>query len=189
MDTNEVIEQILADLRSTDRLKRRHASFWNFVRKGPKEIAVFTEAMRRIECDVGESITSWSIPVPDPPDIVVTLGSEKIGIEITELVNPKALRAQLHVPERYGIELIQYGAEEAKSRLKDIISEKESKLVLVGDKYDRFILLVHTDEPTLSSDQFRDWKVNLSSSVFCRAYLLFSYEPAYGECPLVCIHG
>jgi hypothetical protein len=189
MNANEIVEQILADLKRTDNLKRRHASFWNFVRKGPKEMGVFTEAMYRIERDMCEPITSWSIPVQDPPDIVVNFGAKKIGVEIAELVNYKALHAQLHEPERYGAELVQYGEDIAKTKLNEIISEKEEKLLPVVNQYDAIFLLVHTDEPALSSDQFRNWRVNLSLSILRRIYLLFSYEPAYGECPLVCIYS
>lgn len=185
MLVEEVAAQILADLGATERLRRKHASFWNFARKGPKEMAVFTEAMGRIAQDLPGPITGWR-PVPeDPPDIELTTGAERIGVEITELVNTRALKAQLHAPHTYSEQLLRYGPDQAKTQLAAIVKEKESKIGSVASSYDSVALLIHTDEPLLASEMLADHRLSPASNVYRWVYLLFSYDPAKNECPLV----
>lgn len=185
MDIDSIAAQIIKDLQATDRLRRKHASFWNFHRKGPKEFGVFTEALRRIESDYGAKIESWAACNPDPPDITFQTANVRIGVEITELVNELALNAQLHDPAAYSMELLRYGVSEAKSQLKEIVIEKEKKVKSVAQNFNSLVLLLHTDEPMISSDHFLDYHLPVPSNIFERIYLLFSHDPAKSGCPIV----
>jgi hypothetical protein len=182
---DQVAAQIVSDLRATDRLRRRHASFWNFARKGPKEMGVFTEAMQRISEDLPAPISGWRPVDLDPPDVELTSGDERIGVEITELVNPRALRAQVHQNYTYSQELLSYGPEQAKAQIAEIVAEKEAKIRPVIAQYDSVALLIHTDEPMLTSKMLTGHRLQPGSEVYRWVYLLFSYEPEKGECPLV----
>ena len=185
MNVAEVAAQIVADLEATDRLRRKHASFWNFARKGPKEMGVFTEAMGRIEKDLAAPISAWNPVLQDPPDIELISGAERIGVEITELVNPRAVKAQLDQNLSYERELLRYGPDQAKTRIAEIVKEKEAKIRPVISTYDALALLIHTDEPMLDSEMLADHRLTPASAVYRWVYLLFSYEPSKNECPLV----
>jgi hypothetical protein len=185
MSVEEIAAQIVSDLGATDRLSRKHASFWNFAKKGPKEMGVFTEAMERIAEDLDGPITGWSPVHPDPPDIELTSGTDTIGVEITELVNPKALKAQLSGSVTYSEELLDYGPDQAKTQIAEIVKEKEEKIGRAIHRYDAAALLIHTDEPMLTSEMFQCYRLSPPSEVYRWVYLLFSYEPAKNECPLV----
>lgn len=185
MCADEIVAQILANLSSTDHLPRKHASFWNFVRKGPKEIGVFTEAMQRISDDLPSPITEWRLVMEDPPDIEFTSGLEKVGVEITELVNSKALKAQLNGSINYSLELLGYSIEDAKAQIAQIVKDKENNIRRNIHRYNAAALLIHTDEPMLTSEMFQDYRLSETSEVYKWVYLLFSYEPAKNECPLI----
>lgn len=185
MSVDEIAAQVVAALQATDRLKRKHASFWNSAKKSSKEMGVFTEAMYRISLDLPNAIDGWNPVDKDPPDIELTYGSEKLALEITELVNPKAISAQIGASPGYSMELVQYGLAEANARLQEIVSDKEAKILRVLPQYTAAALLIHTDEPMLSSDMFEGYFLESKSNVYDWIYLLFSYEPAKGECPLV----
>lgn len=184
MSVDEIVAQILADLSSTDRLPKKHASFWNFARKGPKEVGVFTEAMQRISDDLPTPITEWTPVREDPPDIEFINGTEKVGVEITELVNPKALKAQLTGSVTYSKELLDYSLGHAKAQIAQIVKDKEDKIRRHIHRYSAAALLIHSDEPMLTSDLFQDYRLSEPSEIYW-VYLLFSYEPAKGECPLM----
>ena len=185
MLVDEIAAQIIADLDATDRLRRKHASFRNFARKGPKEMGVFTEAMERIARDLPAQIAGWSPVVEDPPDIELTSGAQRIGVEITELVNPRALKAQLDNSPRYTEELLHYGPDQAKAQLAEIVKAKEEKIRVVRSRYTAFALLIHTDEPMLNSEMLSGHRLRPESEMYRWVYLLFSYEPTKNECPLV----
>lgn len=185
MSDDDIATQIVAALQATDRLKRKHAPFWNSAKKSSKEMGVFTEVMYRISLDLPNAIDGWNLAEKDPPDIELTCGPDKLALEITELVNPKAICAQISGSPSYSMELVQYGLAEAKARLQKIVSEKEAKILRALPQYTAAALLIHTDEPMLSSDMFEGYLLESKSTVYDWIYLLFSYEPAKGECPLV----
>lgn len=151
-------------------------------------MGIFTEAMNRIEQDIGEKISGW-YPVPsneDPPDIVFNCGESRVAVEITELVNPKAIAAQINNnPLDYSAQLSSYGVSEAVQDLSRILKEKEEKIVPVREKFNQAVLLIHTDEPMLSASKVLASTPILSSEIYSRVYLLFSHEPESNECPLI----
>jgi hypothetical protein len=186
---DEISLQIIESLRSNDRLRRKHASFWNFHKKSSKELALFSEIFRRFEADYCSNVIGWNLCENDPPDVFVNLADgRKIGIEITELVNEASIDAQISRPGEYSGELFRFGLDEACEEIRRIVRDKEEKLSPAVSDYDELALLIHTDEFLLRSDQFApdaSAQILEESRVFESVYLLFSYEPDKQECPLI----
>ncbi|WP_148059345.1 hypothetical protein [Sinobacterium caligoides] len=188
-DKEDAVATLIDNLNKNDSLRRKHASFWNFHNKAAKERGLFAEVYPYF-CDVfGEKIEAWGLCEQDPPDIVVSLSNGRLkGVEITELVNERAIDAQLHNPSRYIEELFRFRYREAVVKLHEILVEKERKLKAVQDSYDGLSLLIHTDELLIDSDRFSVEGARVfarGSSVFDGVYLLFSYEPEKERCPII----
>lgn len=188
-DIDNITRQLIEDLEANDALKRRHANFWNFHKKTSKELGLFSEVFERFEKDFEVKIDEWGLTDKDPPDVFANVSSGKvIGIEITELVNEHAIDAQIHFPDRYSTELLSFDFDASVKKLREIVAEKGRKLASVGDLYDELVLLIHTDEFMLKSDQFNTHEHGVTlemAPAVNRIYLLFSYEPDKQTCPLI----
>ncbi|MGE5159087.1 MAG: hypothetical protein ACM3OF_13200 [Gemmatimonas sp.] len=184
-----ISSQIIESLRRNDRLRRKHASFWNFHKKSSKERALFSEIFRRFEADYCSNVTGWNLCEKDPPDVFANLADgRKIGLEITELVNQAAIDAQISRPGEYSKELLRFGFDQARKEIRRIVREKEEKLSLVISDFDELALLIHTDEFLLKSNQFSpdiSTQILEECGVFGSVYILFSYEPDKQQCPLI----
>ena len=189
-ETEKIIKQILDDFIKKDSSKRKHASFFEFFGKtSVKETGVFEEFLNELELLYQTKIYSWGTNKNDPPDIEAKLKNGKvIGIEITELVNEKAIVAQINKPETYTNECMTYGITEAVEQLNKIVLKKEIKTKKAINSFDELILLIHTDETMFTSDNFKAKSNKLlcdKSNVFSHIYLMFSYEPAKQKCPIL----
>lgn len=188
-ETTEISEIILESLRKNDDLRRKHASFWNFHKKTSKELGLFSELFRRFQRDFGGTILEWGLCDDDPPDIFARLSDGSLkGVEITELVNEKAIHAQIKKTEDYGHELFRFDYEESVKKLRQILAEKEKKLTAKSSSYNGLSLLIHTDEFLLQSDQFAGKEGKIfpgGSELFEGVYLVFSYEPQKQKCPVL----
>jgi hypothetical protein len=188
-EIDEISQEILESLKKNDGLRRKHANFWNFYKKSSKELGLFSEVFEQFQKDFGVPIEEWGLCDTDPPDIFAKLidGSVR-GVEITELVNEKAIRDQIAGSGEYSQELFRFDYEESKHKLNDILAEKENKVAAIRTEYDSLSLLIHTDEFLLNSELFIGKGPEIfsnSSEVFDGVYLLFSYEPAKQKCPLL----
>ena len=188
-EDQELVEELLKSLSKNDKLSRKHASFWNFYKKASKELGLFSEIFDRFKEDFSENIVEWGLCDFDPPDIYVKLSDGSVkGVEITELVNEKAIKAQISGDPEYHEELFRFDNEAAILKLRNILAEKEKKLSNRFCDYSGLSLLIHTDEFLLKSEQFIDKGNEIfpnGSDVFERVYLLFSYEPDKQHSPLV----
>ena len=186
---DEISAAIVEGLRKNDRLRRKHASFWNFYKKSSKELGLFSEIFHRFEIDYGSKVIEWGLCKNDPPDIFADLADgRKIGVEITELVNEAAIDAQIHKPDDYYHHLFQFDFKNACEEVRKLVRHKEAKLSHKMPDYAELALLIHTDEFLLKSDQFMvdvTPRVLDSSRVFASIYILFSYEPDKQQCPLI----
>ena len=113
----------------------------------------------------------------DPPDCeAMSKDGGRVGIEITELVDPEsAAAARLKQP--YEWKDWRYGLVPA---LQKRLSEKDSPTHLKDPPYIEYVLLIHTDEPWLEIDRVRSTLAShifLPTALITRAYLLVSYSP------------
>ena len=188
-EENEIVAQILADLAKNDKSPRRHANFFEFWKKPVKETGIFEEFIAALEVHIGASIRTWRLAETDPPDVIVTLeNDQRIGVELTELVNKEAIEAQIQKPEIYSGVALSFGVTEALDAINTIIDIKSNKMRHLTSEYDQLILLIHTDEIMLTSASFVSGMSNHAfrhSDVFNSVHLMFSYEPASKSYPVV----
>lgn len=122
----------------------------------------------------------------DPPDCEAALyEGGKLGIEVTELVDPLAIMA-------YKSGNTDHQAEWSELKLINSITQrlevKDSSRNIKGGPYDSYMLVIHTDEPVLSFDYtypllseypFRFY------TLINRAFLLMSFDKKYQCCPFI----
>ena len=121
----------------------------------------------------------------DPPDCeAVDNEGRRIAIEVTELVSEKAIRAT-----KRGMNVwANWSEEHFIASLAARIKEKGDRYVTLKDgPYEGgYIILVHTDEPMLSTDivrAFLDGRAFHRPEGVTRAFILLSYDPRLQTCP------
>jgi hypothetical protein len=122
----------------------------------------------------------------DPPDCEASLhNGRKLGIEVTELVDPEAIMA-------YKNGAVDKWAEWSREKLINSITKRlEAKDIsknIKGGPYDLYIVVIHTDEPILSFDYIfpiLSEYIFKYYSIIDRAFLLMSYDQKYNLCPYI----
>jgi predicted nucleotidyltransferase len=123
----------------------------------------------------------------DPPDCEATIGNRHAGIEVTELVHFKALKRSLKIgkPIWFPWDQVTFAA-----ALQCIIDRKETAVPRwQGGPYDRWMLVVHTDEPHLSQSvvgRFLEGK-RFRARFFSDVVLGLSYDPTTASIPTFCL--
>ena len=108
-------------------------------------------------------------------------GGALIGLEITELVNGKAIDAQIQGRPDYFATALAFGVSSAIERLSETVQRKDRKAIKVYARYSDYVLLVPCAEPWLSRDNLaraaaaHTWPKTHGIGV---AYLMFDYHPS-----------
>jgi hypothetical protein len=122
----------------------------------------------------------------DPPDCEATLfNGRKLGIEVTELVDPEAIMA-------YKNGDVDQWAEWSREKLINSITKrlkaKDISKNIKGGPYDIYVVIIHTAEPILSFDYIYpilSKYIFKYYSIIDRAFLLMSYDQKYKLCPYI----
>jgi len=179
-------DEVLDELRREASSKQRHATFFSWHDRSAEGKAIaelgvlqsLLESMEAVGCSEFQTARQSNGPWPDCE--AETLDGQIVGFEVTELVDEKARAGKREAapwdPERI-IDLLN-----KRLAIKDARGTG-------GSGFRQLITLIHTDEFYLS---FQDTVELLSKQEFrlphgntTRAFLLFSYMPAYGRCPFV----
>ena len=175
-------------LENLPKSKRRHASFFDYPDKQVKELGIMNEFVVQLENMGNAKIIDWE-PGEDPPDIKATdLNGNFIGIEITELVNQRAVEKEIQRNPEYYKEYFSWDEEKVRTKILDIVETKNRKLDRLPDRYRSIVLLIHTDEPFLSSDKLIDYLKSVPKPedlVLSDCYVLVAYEPQKGGYTLI----
>jgi hypothetical protein len=154
------IAAIKAALDRNSRLSRKHADFFQWFDKPSQEAGLAAEFCTQLKRRHGitYSLAASSDLQPDspldPPDVVLKDDhGALIGVEITELVNQKAIEAQIQNRPEYIDIAFRFDAAAAVEVLHHIIKRKELAAVNVCRYYADYLLLVHTAEPWLPQDE------------------------------------
>src|SRR5262245_59519791 len=121
---------------------------------------------------------------PDPPDVLLeTVNGRRIGIEVTELVDPDAVKRHRYRKGRGdppAYDFAQWTPTKVAKTLSQIIGIKDRKLQKVAGGFDECFLAVVTDEPAIDDWLSRDAVSRCWSTVqhIDRAFLVMSYHPA-----------
>jgi hypothetical protein len=163
---------------------RGHADYFSWETDRPAaELGVLEVFERELRADGQEFFTKARHRGPrnDPPDCeAISLTGQRIGIEITELVDPdsaeKARAGKRYAARNWNDDLI--------PELDAIIRRKDAPSNLKGGPYSEYVLLIHTDEAL----EFAYVQLILADHVFpqtrltTRVYLVTSYDPWDKRC-------
>ena len=186
-DDNEVLLEALIENLC---IPRQHASFYNWKDKGVKESGIIDEFLDPDNHCGSHSFTRFELERDDPPDAwVIDSDGGRSALEVVELVNEKAIEAQIKKDSQT------YREEAARwkdlayfeRRLNDEISKKDKKCEKLFANGRKVQLLLHSDEIFVLAfyRHHLNQGVELAASRFDRVWLLLSYDPKTGKYPLV----
>jgi hypothetical protein len=162
--------------------QRGHADFFDWPDKSVKEYGIAVDFIAALDRDGGPRIVGVKHhgSGEDPPDCkMITEAGEALGVEITELVNKKAIEQT-----RLGKCVYAVWSDAALiSDLLGMISRKDDPAKVKGGPYSRYALLIHTDEDDLSADRLQSVIRNQSfeTRLIDDLYVLISYDPKVGR--------
>ncbi len=166
--------------------RRKYASWYEWLKRGKKtkEIGITNTLLENIKNKCGQvPFSNLQIPRKDPPDVIAeTLDGKPVGIEVSEFVDEEAIRKS----ER-GEEIFRYWEnEEVIKKIQKIIDRKGAKKFF-GEQYEKIYLLIHTDEPLLDYETFKDSlsEHDFKSLKIDTVFLLFSYSPKLSCSPYI----
>ena len=168
---------------------RGYAAYFDFPDKRVKE-----EALARLLANalmekghIPKRQTSVISRKDDPPDCeIIVQDGERIGVEITELVDQEAIEEF----KRSGDSLTNHSEwSNAKfvDRVSKIVKRKDDPHRVNGGPYDRYILLLHTDEAELNAEQVEKMAESLSINTLTidEVWILVSYDPNRNGYPMI----
>jgi hypothetical protein len=175
------------ELRSAIKRQRGYADFFDWPDKSGKEAGIvesFIEALSREDSSVEFIGKTQHTGQDDPPDFHLTTKTGKSwGIEITELVSQRAIEENKRGNEIHAVWL----DNDLIDKFRSLVRRKDDLNAVKGGPYDRYVLLIHTDEYFISLDRLRTLLGHLSitTTLISDIYILFSYDPNLGYCPLL----
>jgi hypothetical protein len=176
----EVFREEIDKLR---KLKRNHASYFNWHDKEVQEKGIGMDFFQKLE----ESSDEYLLKIEsaeDPPDVKITTSEgRELGVEITELVDQAAIECEIKGDPRYCERAISWNKENTIDLLEAMIVRKDGKCEKAKDRYESLVLLIFTDEPRLESDTLKEYLHGHKwpeTKYIDEAYILTGYEPRYG---------
>ena len=170
---------------------RGHASFWEYPpERRLAELEPAQELVRHLYGD--DFVGGLRFVEQDPPDLSIDLADgTHLGIEVTELVDPKAAEAARHLKKQRGTQATfdqtpddaprpEWTDKRLALKLKEYIRRKDNKLELVRGMYDEIFLAIMTDERDI--DMKKAARVaaclDICTVNIDRAFLILSYTPS-----------
>jgi len=179
---------------------RPHASFFDWPVKVTKELGVVRTLVENLSADDPLApITEVRPGEPNrAPDAIATRADgERVGIEVTELVdeevtthNVQAMRKTVgQDPLERMKHTVQRVWDEAgvRTAIQALLTEKDGK-TLHGGPFKEYVVVIHTDEMMLTHDDTERWLCDHMFTGFRQitsTYLLFSYDPATDRYPYI----
>ena len=121
----------------------------------------------------------------DPPDCeAIDCQGRRIGIEVTELVDSRAVKRFRRDPTF----VAEWDAPKLLDYVNRLLTRKDAPATVRDGPYYEYFLVIHTDEAVLQRDTVTAWLGNHRfprPRLISRAYLLLSYDPQYQTEPLV----
>ena len=186
-DDNEILLEALNEI---NQLPRQHASFYNWPDKKTKEAGIVDDFLDPNHHCGMHSFTCFELEENDPPDAwVFDSSGGRTALEIVELVNEKAIRAQIKGDlTKYWVETLRWRElGYFKCRVNEIVSEKDKKCGHLFAEGAAVQLLLHSDETYVLTYCHKHLKqgLELTFGRFERVWLLLSYDPKIKKCPLM----
>ena len=176
-------DSIADELDAVIRKRRKYSAFFDWPDKKIKEWDVVCELLSSMHARGDYRYTNKVEPVDDDwPDCVIRdSGGVQVGVEVTELVDQKAIE----MCERGNNVYREWSDQAVREKIAQILNRKDEK-AHHGDLYGKLILVIHNDEVDLPSSRLFHI---LDASPFPRtrnideAYIICSYEPKLDNAP------
>jgi hypothetical protein len=176
MDDNSNFAQLILDNR------REWNGFWYWREKPIGERG----AVRNILEAAGVQVTNLVSADQDPPDCEAMLDGKLSGVEVTELIHRRTLersikavrqRSRGEEPQRSEAYFV-WDRDDLLAVLQALLNVKN--LAKLKKSYERYVLIIHTDEFFLDRDKVRRFLDGASfrTSVITDAFLGLSYDPS-----------
>ncbi|MDH5630350.1 MAG: hypothetical protein OEY96_09365 [Gammaproteobacteria bacterium] len=187
MDSNRK-KSLYKTLEKLRQLPRKHADFFDWHNKETKEKYLCGKLMHHLLDEGGEKFESLRIG-ENPPDCVVEIGGEIVGIEVVEFVDQKAIEEQIRKKSLWSHQP-PWTEDMVMSKLNSLIQDKNNprEKANLKEKYKRYIVLLHTDEPELDAQEFdRLFNRELleATDLVTEAHIIFSYDPSLKRYPVI----
>ena len=181
----EHIGRLIRDAAARD---RGYASFFEWPDRDQKEVGVSLSLFESLLAKEGLHYSNLRARGQgnDPPDCEASApDGKRIGIEVTELVDPKGIK-NAKAGRRY--DWATWDKSKLESYVLSRITTKDEPSDLKGGPYDHYWLVIHCDEPELNHGRTQallsGW-AGASTKLVSEAFLLFSYEPQHELCPYI----
>lgn len=184
-------EDVARLMKQASKQSRGHAGFWEY----PPEtrLAKLGPALELAKYYLGgAAVDQLRLVEPDPPDLSLDMpDGTRIGIEITELVDPDAAARARYLkkqrsPEAGSDQILNdarwpdWPDERLDTTLRDHIRKKDAELRIASETFDRVFLAIMTHEPDI--DMAKAARVaaclNASALNIDRVFLILSYDPS-----------
>ena len=183
MATDEDAE-ILRLMREAIHKSRGYASYWEWkLDKQQPELHAARVLSRFLFRDQDYSVSSVT---NDPPDAVVQLGTRRYGIEVTEIVDQKAVeraskRKKQGLPVEY--DWANWNSDRLYEALEQGLVTKDRKLVAHAQNYDELLLAFVTDGGMIDSRLAAAvaGRIHSDTRYIDRAFVILSYDPNANE--------
>jgi hypothetical protein len=167
--------------------RRGYADFFQWPDQSIEERGVAEEFLSQVTNLLGGPFSNLRArgQGQDPPDCeALNARGQRLGIEVTELVDRKAIARSRR---RGGSVWAEWDRAKLVTALADRLRAKDVPGNVKGGPYDRYVLLTFTDEPELSLDRVAELLTGQSfarPTLITDGYLLLSYDPKLKKYPV-----
>jgi hypothetical protein len=179
MDDNDT--QDWGELARAIQLNTRGANdYWYWKSKDEMETGVAQAVLSKAGLELRQLRSRG--PGQDPPDCEAMIGGLQCGIEVTELVDRRTLEASIRGSEQWLV----WDQKMLCRELQRLIDRKDKREKVKGGPYDRYILVVVTDESLLGRQDVTQFLAGATfrASFITEVYLGLSYDPWVSACPV-----
>lgn len=178
-------DTIVGIMREARAKSRGYATYWEWAPdRSLAEVGVAKALAEYLEHAEGRSWESVQRVPHDPPDVLlISTSGERVGVEVTELVDPATVERHRHrkkIGANHSYDWANWSEDTLAKSLVNAVERKDEKLAARTKDYDELILALATDEPmitlTLAEQALR--KVSVSVEHLHRAYFILSYHPS-----------
>jgi hypothetical protein len=137
-----------------------------------------------------DAVDTLTFPDQDPPDVVLPVAGRRIGIEVTEIIDPNAVKTARFLKEKRDgwspkdLAMAdwpwpEWTDDRLQRAIATAIAIKDRKLTGAAAVYNELYLAMATDEPDIDFDQAARVVATLDASAanIGRAFLLLGYNP------------
>jgi len=180
-------DAVAAEMKKSREIPRKYASFFQWHNRDIMELGVCKHLGDYLSAEGRGDVSSYKLG-EDPPDCIIALNGQDVAVEITELVDPAAIKEQVKHNVAYP-DGIEWNVDVLAEKLNTILIKKDNPKdkADLREKSSQYWLVIHTDEPELMYPEFErlfDASMLVDTSLIDEVYVVFGYDPRVKCCPV-----